>query len=126
MPAQLDGNVRRPHPMEDTGGVCGDAVLKHPAGRCSVANFPPCGLDRPSRPNVPSAWPPSALRAEADDLSVVLAETDEVGDLVSYSAFLSACLSAHVSLDDHQLRLGAFGGPFWAFPLVMGSRFARS
>jgi len=42
--------------------------------------------------------------AEADELSRVLAEADSDGELVSYSAFLAACLAAHVVLDDHHLR----------------------
>mmetsp|Transcript_62730 Transcript_62730/g.180462 ORF Transcript_62730/g.180462 Transcript_62730/m.180462 type:complete len:731 (-) Transcript_62730:271-2463(-) len=44
------------------------------------------------------------LQEEAADLSAALAEADDGGDLVSYSAFLSACLSASVTLDDQQLR----------------------
>jgi len=42
--------------------------------------------------------------AEASQLSAALAEADDRGDRVSYSAFLAACLSAHVALDDHHLR----------------------
>jgi len=43
-------------------------------------------------------------KSEAAQLSAMLAEADEGGDLVSYSAFLASCTSAHVSLDDNQLR----------------------
>jgi len=43
-------------------------------------------------------------KAEAAELSAVLAEADDRGDRVSYSAFLTACLSAHVALDDQHLR----------------------
>jgi len=43
--------------------------------------------------------------SEAGDLCRVLAETEDEGDLVSYSAFLSACLAAHVTLDEMKLRL---------------------
>eukprot|EP00429_Kryptoperidinium_foliaceum_P069239 CAMPEP_0176060264 /NCGR_PEP_ID=MMETSP0120_2-20121206/30035_1 /TAXON_ID=160619 /ORGANISM="Kryptoperidinium foliaceum, Strain CCMP 1326" /LENGTH=865 /DNA_ID=CAMNT_0017393803 /DNA_START=39 /DNA_END=2637 /DNA_ORIENTATION=+ len=42
--------------------------------------------------------------AEASKLSSALAEANDGGDRVSYSAFLAACLSAHVALDDQHLR----------------------
>jgi len=41
---------------------------------------------------------------EAAELSGLLAEAGGSGDYVSYSAFLAACLSAHVNLGDQQLR----------------------
>jgi len=43
-------------------------------------------------------------QTEAAQLSAALAEADGPGDRVSYSAFLAACLSAHVALDDQHLR----------------------
>eukprot|EP00746_Dinoflagellata_sp_MGD_P005226 gnl/MRDRNA2_/MRDRNA2_110127_c0_seq1.p1 gnl/MRDRNA2_/MRDRNA2_110127_c0~~gnl/MRDRNA2_/MRDRNA2_110127_c0_seq1.p1 ORF type:complete len:779 (+),score=154.02 gnl/MRDRNA2_/MRDRNA2_110127_c0_seq1:37-2337(+) len=46
----------------------------------------------------------SASKEEAEELSMTLGNLDDNPEQISYSAFLAACLSAHMTLGDEQVR----------------------